>query len=143
MPVCRHFATRATASSSPRSTSSCAAAALCSGRASRDSPTFASPICAGIATSWSGRAPQRRLESLVATTDGFELAEVDLDLRGGGQLLGTRQAGLSDLRFTRLRSDRALVERARAAADALADVEGPLADEADRLFAETDATAAA
>ena len=37
---------------------------------------------------------QQRLESLVATTDGFELAEVDLDLRGGGQFLGTRQHGL-------------------------------------------------
>ena len=36
---------------------------------------------------------QRRLEALVATTDGFELAEVDLELRGGGELLGTRQHG--------------------------------------------------
>ena len=44
-----------------------------------------------------------RLEALVDTTDGFELAEVDLELRGEGQLLGTRQSGLSDLRFTRLR----------------------------------------
>ena len=42
---------------------------------------------------------QTRLESLVAITDGFELAEIDLDLRGGGQLLGTRQHGVSDLRF--------------------------------------------
>jgi ATP-dependent DNA helicase RecG len=45
----------------------------------------------------------RRLEALVETTDGFELAEVDLELRGEGQLLGTRQSGLSDLRFTKLR----------------------------------------
>ena len=36
----------------------------------------------------------RRLQALVDTTDGFELAEVDLDLRGEGQLLGTRQSGL-------------------------------------------------
>jgi ATP-dependent DNA helicase RecG len=36
---------------------------------------------------------QKRLEALVATTDGFELAEVDLDLRGGGAFLGTRQSG--------------------------------------------------
>jgi len=79
-----------------------------------------------------------RLEALVETTDGFELAEVDLDLRGGGQLLGTRQSGLSDLRFTRLRADRPLLERARAAADELADASGPLADEADRLFGATD-----
>ena len=39
-----------------------------------------------------------RLQALVDTTDGFELAEVDLDLRGEGQFLGTRQSGLSDLR---------------------------------------------
>jgi ATP-dependent DNA helicase RecG len=82
-----------------------------------------------------------RLEALVETTDGFELAEVDLDLRGGGQLLGRRQSGLSDLRFTRLRTDRPLVERARAAADELVDLEGPLADDADRLLADTDAPA--
>ena len=53
-----------------------------------------------------------RLEALVKTTDGFELAEVDLELRGEGQLLGTRQSGWSDLRFTKLRVDRDLIERA-------------------------------
>ena len=77
-----------------------------------------------------------RLEALVRTNDGFELAEVDLELRGEGQLLGTRQSGLSDLRFTRLRGDRPLLERARAAAAELVDAPGPLADEADRLFGE-------
>ena len=41
---------------------------------------------------------------MVATTDGFELAERDLEIRGEGQLLGARQSGLSDLRFTRLRA---------------------------------------
>jgi ATP-dependent DNA helicase RecG len=81
-----------------------------------------------------------RLEALVETTDGFELAEVDLDLRGGGQLLGTRQSGLSDLRFTRLRADRPLLERARAAADELAGASGLLADEADALFGATTTT---
>jgi ATP-dependent DNA helicase RecG len=57
---------------------------------------------------------QHRLEALVASTDGFELAEVDLDLRGGGQLFGTRQHGISDLRFAHIRRDRPLLERARA-----------------------------
>ena len=56
---------------------------------------------------------RQRLQALVDTTDGFELAEVDLDLRGGGALLGTRQSGLSDLRFARIRSDLGLLERAR------------------------------
>ena len=76
----------------------------------------------------------RRLEALVETTDGFELAEVDLELRGEGQLLGTRQSGLSDLRFTKLRADRALLERARSAAQELIDQEGPIDDELARLF---------
>ncbi len=56
----------------------------------------------------------RRLQALVETADGFALADVDLELRGEGQLLGTRQSGLSDLRFARLTRDRALLERARA-----------------------------
>jgi ATP-dependent DNA helicase RecG len=78
----------------------------------------------------------RRLEALVETADGFALADVDLELRGEGQLLGTRQSGLSDLRFARLTRDRALLERARAAA-ADEDLDtGPLADEVDALFAQ-------
>ncbi len=79
-------------------------------------------------------AATRRLEALVGTTDGFEIAEVDLELRGEGQLLGTRQSGLSDLRFTKLRADRPLLERARAAAQELIDVEGPLDDALAELF---------
>ncbi|HEY6068523.1 MAG TPA: ATP-dependent DNA helicase RecG [Gaiellaceae bacterium] len=76
-----------------------------------------------------------RLEALVGTTDGFELAEVDLDIRGGGQLLGTRQSGLTDLRFAHLRRDRPLLERARSLAEELVDVSGPLADEVEGAFA--------
>jgi ATP-dependent DNA helicase RecG len=83
-----------------------------------------------------------RLEALVKTTDGFELAEVDLDLRGGGQLFGTRQSGLTDLNFAHLRKDRPLLERARRLADELVDVEGPLADEVDLRFAGRDLSAA-
>src|SRR2546429_4110020 len=75
-----------------------------------------------------------RLEALVATTDGFALAERDLEIRGEGQLLGTRQAGLSDLKFTRLREDRPLLELARREAAALVDRPGPLADEVARVF---------
>ncbi|MDX6479092.1 MAG: ATP-dependent helicase RecG, partial [Gaiellaceae bacterium] len=84
---------------------------------------------------------RERLEAMVRTTDGFELAEVDLEIRGGGQLLGTRQAGLSDLKFAKLRADRPLLERARAAARELIDVEGPLQDEVDARFADVALTA--
>jgi ATP-dependent DNA helicase RecG len=63
----------------------------------------------------------RRLEALVQTSDGFELAEVDLELRGEGQLLGVRQSGLSDLKFARLVRDRDLIVKARSLAEQLAD----------------------
>jgi ATP-dependent DNA helicase RecG len=82
-----------------------------------------------------------RLEALVATTDGFELAERDLEIRGEGRLLGTKQSGLSELRFTKLREDRGLLERAREAATALLDHEGPLNDEVEAFFANADVAA--
>jgi ATP-dependent DNA helicase RecG len=78
---------------------------------------------------------QARLEALVASNDGFELAETDLEIRGEGQLLGTKQAGLSDLRFTRLRTDRKLLEQARRWAEELVDYEGPIDEEVERVFA--------
>jgi ATP-dependent DNA helicase RecG len=85
---------------------------------------------------------RRRLEALVETTDGFELAEVDLELRGEGQLLGTRQSGLPDLRFASLTRDRELVTSARAWAGRLVDWDsdalGPLEREVERAFADAD-----
>jgi ATP-dependent DNA helicase RecG len=60
-----------------------------------------------------------RLEAMVASTDGFELAERDLEIRGGGALLGARQSGLSDLHFARITHDRNLLEEARDAAATL------------------------
>jgi ATP-dependent DNA helicase RecG len=78
-----------------------------------------------------------RLDAMIATTDGFELAERDLEIRGEGQLLGARQSGYSDLRFVRLRRDQDLLERARNAARALPD-EGLLADAVDRLLGESE-----
>jgi len=82
-----------------------------------------------------------RLQALCDTSDGFELAEVDLELRGGGALLGTRQSGLSDLRFAHLLRDRDLLERARAEAPGVGD--GPLQDAASALFAEVEPEALA
>jgi ATP-dependent DNA helicase RecG len=79
---------------------------------------------------------QKRLQALVDTADGFVLAEVDLELRGEGQLLGTRQSGLSDLKFVRLARDRRLIAKARELAEALAedvsDAVVPLLEEAER-----------
>ena len=64
---------------------------------------------------------EARLEAMVRTTDGFELAEVDLDLRGEGTLMGERQKGRNDLKLASLRRDREWVERARELAFELVD----------------------
>jgi ATP-dependent DNA helicase RecG len=61
----------------------------------------------------------RRLEAIAATTDGFELAQVDLELRGAGTILGTRQKGRSDLQLASLRRDEDLLDAARALAEEL------------------------
>ena len=67
--------------------------------------------------------PGPRVEALVATTDGFELAEVDLELRGEGTLMSSAQKGRSDLRLASLRRDRELVGLAREAAFEIVDAD--------------------
>jgi ATP-dependent DNA helicase RecG len=56
---------------------------------------------------------RQRLEVLVRSTDGFEIAEMDLRLRGPGQVLGTRQSGLPDLALASLTDDGDVLELAR------------------------------
>ncbi len=53
-----------------------------------------------------GRKDSARLQALAAQSDGFELAEVDLRLRGEGELVGTRQSGLAQYRFAELPAGR-------------------------------------
>ncbi len=73
-----------------------------------------------------------RLDTMVATTDGFVIAERDLELRGPGDLSGVRQAGMPTLRIGDLVRDRELVELARQEAFALVESGGP---DVDRLEA--------
>jgi ATP-dependent DNA helicase RecG len=56
---------------------------------------------------------EERLSAMVRTQDGFELAELDLTLRGPGEFFGTRQAGLPDFRVANLVRDRKLLELAK------------------------------
>jgi ATP-dependent DNA helicase RecG len=56
---------------------------------------------------------EERLNAMVRTQDGFELAEVDLNQRGPGEFFGTRQAGLPDFRVANLLRDRQLLELAK------------------------------
>ncbi len=64
------------------------------------------------------QAENERLAAMVETNDGFVLAERDLEQRGPGEFLGTRQSGLGDLRMARL-TDVHLIEKARRSAHAL------------------------
>lgn len=57
-----------------------------------------------------------RMETMVSTNDGFEIAEVDLKLRGPGDLMGTQQSGVLNLRIADLVKDREILSLARAAA---------------------------
>jgi ATP-dependent DNA helicase RecG len=56
---------------------------------------------------------EERLNAMVRTQDGFELAELDLTLRGPGEFFGTRQAGLPEFRVANLLRDRKLLELAK------------------------------
>ena len=56
---------------------------------------------------------ERRLDALVRTSDGFEIAELDLELRGPGEFFGTRQAGLPSFQVASLIRDRDLLELAK------------------------------
>ncbi|WP_286187918.1 ATP-dependent DNA helicase RecG [Synechococcus sp. A15-28] len=71
---------------------------------------------------------RQRLEVLVRSNDGFEIAEMDLRLRGPGQVLGTRQSGLPDLALASLADDGAVLEDARAAAQQLMEQDPDLSD---------------
>ncbi|MCC5950910.1 MAG: ATP-dependent DNA helicase RecG [Acidimicrobiia bacterium] len=85
-----------------------------------------------------------RLDALVRSEDGFELAEIDLDLRGEGTIMGERQKGRNDLKLASLRRDREWVERAREVAVELVGDDPTmadhqlLADEVDALLADPD-----
>ena len=60
---------------------------------------------------------EERLNAMVRTQDGFELAELDLSMRGPGEIFGTRQAGLPEFRVANLVRDKALLELAKREAE--------------------------
>ncbi len=69
---------------------------------------------------------ERRLDALVRTNDGFQIAELDLELRGPGEFFGTKQAGLPSFQVANLIRDRQLLEAAKREAAAV--IAGPNAD---------------
>ena len=69
---------------------------------------------------------ERRLDAMVRTTDGFQIAELDLELRGPGEFFGTRQAGMPSFQVANLIRDRQLLEAAKREAAAV--LAGPNAE---------------
>ena len=70
---------------------------------------------------------EKRLRVMESTGDGFRIAEADLEIRGAGDFLGTRQAGMPDFRVANILRDGSLLERARLAAFALLEADPDLA----------------
>ena len=75
---------------------------------------------------------EERLNAMVRTQDGFELAELDLTMRGPGEFFGTRQAGLPEFRVASLVRDRQLLELAKTEAARFVGEAGGEATEAER-----------
>jgi ATP-dependent DNA helicase RecG len=78
-------------------------------------------VCVLIYTSPLSQTGRERLKAMAETTDGFEIARRDLEIRGPGEFMGARQSGDALLKFADLGQDTALLERAKAAAPGLLD----------------------
>ena len=78
---------------------------------------------------------RKRMDIMVATNDGFRIAEADLQLRGPGDLEGTQQSGLPfDLHIANLATDGQLLTLARQAAMEILDADPLLEDERNRIY---------
>jgi ATP-dependent DNA helicase RecG len=84
-----------------------------------------------------GSKDSPRLRALAESGDGFELAEVDLKIRGEGELLGMRQSGVQEFRAARLPDDAELLERARLAARSMLENDPELTEPEHALLALT------
>jgi ATP-dependent DNA helicase RecG len=83
-----------------------------------------------------GPKESARLRALAAHSDGFRLAEIDLELRGEGELVGVRQSGLAQFRVAELPRDAELLERARRWATEVIDADPEFAQAEHALLAE-------
>ena len=68
----------------------------------------------------------QRLAAMAESTDGFALAEKDLEIRGSGEVFGERQSGFSDLKLGRIPRDEAIVLEARGVAEQILDLDPEL-----------------
>jgi len=81
-----------------------------------------------VTESPAGTPSRERLDAVASTVDGFRLAEVDLEQRREGQVLGEAQSGRSSFRLLSLVKDRDLITAARTEASAIVDADPELTD---------------
>jgi ATP-dependent DNA helicase RecG len=79
-------------------------------------------------------AARERIRTMVDTADGFQIAEMDLKLRGPGEFFGTRQSGLPSLRVANILRDQEILEKARTSAQDFVE-HPPSSAELDRAMA--------
>ena len=79
---------------------------------------------------------RRRVEVMVSSNDGFEIAEADMEIRGPGELMGTRQSGMPDLKLANLLRDADLLALARKEAQKLAEADPELKKAEHRMLRE-------
>jgi ATP-dependent DNA helicase RecG len=80
-----------------------------------------SSVCVLMTSNRLNDVARQRIQAMVSTTDGFRLAEVDLQLRGPGEMAGTRQSGLPEFRVANLMEDSELLALAQREAEKWAD----------------------
>jgi ATP-dependent DNA helicase RecG len=81
-----------------------------------------------------GADSRLRMETMVRTNDGFEISEVDLKLRGPGDIEGTQQSGVADLKLANLAQDGRILQLARQAAQSVLDEDPELALEKNKVY---------
>ena len=85
-------------------------------------------ICLAVHNAIDGTVAYERLKAFASTTNGFVLAQRDLELRSEGNVLGSAQSGqASSLKFVRVTRDEGIIEQARAAARKIVDADPQLA----------------
>ena len=84
-----------------------------------------------------GHNSKRRVQTMVNSTDGFHIAEVDLEIRGPGDMMGTQQSGIPMLTLADLREDGELLRKARATAQKLLDVDPELLHSSNAMIKRT------
>jgi len=77
-----------------------------------------------------------RLKTMCDTNNGFEIAEVDLNLRGPGDITGTQQSGIVDLHIADLAKDRAIMEEAKVLAESIVESDYKLSDQKNKYILE-------